>query len=422
MDDVTRCVDNADGGRRQEIVYVMQAIETIGQLAGEIFWLRNLYERPGYEITVVTAPPASRPGTNTAVYEVMLRGLRVVWHDRLRWIDYGGPYGHAVRRVRRADRDVTYLLVNGMKLKVEFAKHAARAGVRYVRLSAEDLARAEGLRRRMGIGGRPLVTLHVREPSTKPQLAYHRYRDADIRRYVPTIEYLLRRGYAVVRLGDRSMQRLPIERPGLVDAPFDTAYEPWVEPCLIGTSRFYVGVPSGPYSVANALGVPVVLTNATVTSDDWGKPGDLFLPKIHYSRRLGRPLRYREVVCSEVVEFYRAEDFERAGLELQENDADDILSAVMEMERRLAGALDPGAAAFGEAVHRRFKAIQRQAHVRLAGLGRDPGCFLMYLSGARLAMGFARRRPWYVEMDRSGRLEVAGRGAKGLCEAGGASV
>ena len=143
----------------------------------------------------------------------------------------------------------------------------------------------------------------------------------------------------------------------------------------------------------------MVLTNATVTTDDWGKPGDLFVPKLHYSRQLGRALTYREVICSELVEFFRTENFERAGVELRQTSADQILAAVQEMNQRLLGTWPRENATFSSAVDMRFKEIQRQAHIRLAGLGRDPGCFLMYLSKARFSTEFARQNPWYLELE-----------------------
>lgn len=385
--------------RPHEIIYVLGGIDTIGQLASESWWLRNLYRPPAYQITVVTWPPETRPRTNRAVYDLCMRGVRVIHSPTKGRIAYPGPYTSAPRTVHGPDGDTTYLLVNGMKLKNEFVKRFREGQeLLYFRLSSEDHQRGRDLRRAMGIPeDAPVVTFHVREPNTKPELAYHTYRDADIANYLPAVEYLISRGYTVVRLGDPTLKRLPAMGPRLVDAPFHPAYNHWVEPCLVACSRFYLGVPSGPYSVAHIFNIPVVVTNATITGDDWGKRGDLYVPKKFFSRRMNRWLTYQEIACSPLINYYRTQDFQRAGIELIENSPEEILGAVIEMEQRITGTFPAREQILSQGFNRKFKDIQRQAHtIRLVGK-EEPLNFMMYWSDALLGYHFARTHPEFLE-------------------------
>ncbi|MBN1124179.1 MAG: TIGR04372 family glycosyltransferase [Sedimentisphaerales bacterium] len=388
--------------RKQKVYYVMRAIETIGQLASEIWWLRNLYERSGIDITVITPPPKSRPKTNLAVYELVMRGINVLWDEFPTWIGYENGYSNEVITKRDPDCDSTYLFMNGRKLKAEFVRLVGQKGPRYFQLNSSDLEQGQRLRRAFGIPEQaPIVTLHVRQSSTKPGLTYHNYRDADINNYLSAIEYLIQRGYYVVRLGDKSMTPLAIRSCQVIDAVFHPACNHWVEPYFIGTSRFYLGVPSGPYSIALAMGIPTVLTNATITQDDWGNPRDIFVPKKHFSRDLNRPLMYQEVVCSEVVLYDRTELFERAKLNLLENTPEEITSAVREMDQRLDGKYLLSGSEYENSISRRLKYIQAQSSQWFKNNCKEPFYFLMNFSKSQISTEYVQENPQYLGLPSS---------------------
>ncbi|NLH16393.1 MAG: TIGR04372 family glycosyltransferase [Phycisphaerae bacterium] len=384
--------------RPHEVVYVLGNMDLIGQLASEAWWVRNLYRPPEYQVTIVTLPLSFRPMTNTAVYEFCMRGIRLVHSTTHGSVPFSSYYESKIQTVQQADRDVTYLRVNGMKLKNEFVKRFREGQeLLYFQLSPEDHQKGRQLRRAMGIpDGAPIVTLHVREAATKPKKTYHNYRDADIANYLPTIQYLLSRGYTVVRLGDPSLKRLPPMGPRLIDAPFHPAYNHWVDLYFVACSQFYVGVPSGPYSVANIFNIPVVLTNATITGDDWGKIGDLYIPKKFYSHRLGRMLSYQEIACSPLINFYKAQEFEQAGIELIENSPEEILGAVVEMDQRICQTYPADEQAISRGMNRKFKAIQRQAHSIRLMAREEPFNFMMFWSGAMLGCHFACTNSYFL--------------------------
>ncbi len=384
--------------RPHEVIYTLANMGLIGQLAGEMWWLRNLYRPPEYQLTVVTSPLAFRPTTNTAVYEICMRGIRLVQSPEHGSVSYPSYYFSDIQTIRQGDRDVTWLRVNGMKLRNEFVKRFREGQeLLYFRLLPEDHRRGQELRQAMGIGSdAPIVTLHVREAGTKPEKTYHNYRDADIGNYLPAIRYLLARGYTVVRLGDPSLKRLPPMGPRLIDAPFHPAYNHWVDPYFVACSRFYLGVPSGPYSLANIFNIPLVITNATINGNDWGNSRDLYVPKKFYSHRLGRYLTYQEIACSPLINFYKTQEFEQVGIELIENTPEEILGAVVEMDQRICGTYPADEQSISREINRRFKAIQQQAHTIRLTAREEPFNFLMFWSGAMLGCHFACTNPYFL--------------------------
>lgn len=392
--------------RPHEVVYVLGNMGLIGQLAAEMWWLRNLYRPPEYQVTVITSPLSFRPTTNLAVYDICMRGIRLVHSATHGAVPFSSYYESKIQTVQQADRDVTYLQVNGMKLKNEFVKRFREGQeLLYFQLSPEDHQKGRQLRRAMGVlDGAPIVTLHVREAATKPEKAYHNYRDADITNYLPAIQYLLARGYTVVRLGDPSLKRLPPMGPRLIDAPFHPAYNHWVDPYFVACSRFYLGVPSGPYSLANIFNIPLVITNATINGNDWGNSRDLYVPKKFYSHRLGRYLTYQEIACSPMINFYKTQEFEQAGIELIENSPQEILGAVVEMDQRICGTYPADEQSISREMNRKFKDIQRQAHTIRLTAQEEPFNFLMFWSGALLGCHFACTNSYFLATPQPARV------------------
>ena len=69
----------------------------------------------------------------------------------------------------------------------------------------------------------------------------------------------------------------------------------------------------------------------------WG-PDDIFIPKTLWLRSEQRFMTFPEIIESGVGRrFHATEDYEKAGIEVIENTADEIAALVMEMDDRLHG-------------------------------------------------------------------------------------
>ena len=140
------------------------------------------------------------------------------------------------------------------------------------RLTLQDKQKGHELRQALKIpDDAKIVTLHVREPGYHWQMEkFYHIRNADIYSYLPALVYLMDNGYHVVRIGDRTMTPLPFTHSRIIDAPFHPLYEDFFDPCFIAESRFYIGMPSGPETLAYIFDIPMLRTNALF---QWGSVG-----------------------------------------------------------------------------------------------------------------------------------------------------
>jgi putative glycosyltransferase (TIGR04372 family) len=241
-------------------------------------------------------------------------------------------------------------------------------------LSAEDQAFGRAKLREMGVpGGAWFVALHVRSPGFHGESTqgYQDHRNADVATYLPLIREVVRRGGWVVRLGDRTMPRLP-RAPGVVDYATGPHKGDRLDVFLCAACRFFVGVASGLAHVPTTFGVPCLLTNWLSNALPVNSRHDLFLPKLVWWEEAGRHLTFDEYFTPEVrARFIMASAIREAGLLPVDNTASELRDAVIEMFDRLDGKTpDPA----DEDRQRRFAAVARRHG--LIAFSRVSGVFL----------------------------------------------
>jgi putative glycosyltransferase (TIGR04372 family) len=378
---------------RKKITYVLAQIDRIGQLADEMFFLRNIYEESEYDIAVVTYPLQLRPRTNIACYNIVMRGIEILHSndDKFMFFSHNTPTD-----MIQAEQDGReYHFIKPARLRERFFEKFRRKEPNYFfSLSQDDIKKGLELRARFGIPpDAQVVTLHVREAGYTPKLTYHSYRDAQIENFIPAVQYLVQQGYYVVRLGDTSMKRLPHISPQVVDAPFHEAYTDMVDPYFIATAVFHMGSQSGPFSVARGFGVPILLINNPILVTDWGLCQSLFVPKKYFSHHLQRYLRYEEILSS-FLDSYRTEDYECNAVELHDNTPQEILRAVMEMLLRLKAKYQ-----LDEQASQRYMQIEEYQH-RIDEYRRrrqlQPPSYGMYGSYMQFSNEFLDMNPWFL--------------------------
>jgi len=94
------------------------------------------------------------------------------------------------------------------------------------------------------------VCLHVREGGFRNDGGRRDYRNANILRYVKAIKHITDAGGWVVRLGDNSMTPLPEGMKQVIDYPFTKHKSGLMDLYLIQNCRFYIGMLSGPWDIA----------------------------------------------------------------------------------------------------------------------------------------------------------------------------
>lgn len=209
-------------------------------------------------------------------------------------------------------------------------EHPMSRGRQYLRLPAKLTDRARALARRLRIEtDRPVVVLHTREHG------YHRlrgqsFRNADVRHYVPAVRELVRRGYAVVRIGDRKMTSIRRDVPGLVELPALDGYDPVLDPYFLERCEFMISCQSGPCSLARALGKPNLVVNGVYNHTTLPEVNELFAFK-RYLDAGGAEMGVEEALRRGAHLFDRTEHFEQAAIRLADTTAEEIHAATLEM-------------------------------------------------------------------------------------------
>lgn len=316
--------------------YYFRQVGRIGELVWQTIMVRNLYSENEYDIVYLVPSFGSSSRVNAAVFELCTRGIQVVT------VNGQGDIDKLIEGNKNNNTPYIFINKSPSQLCKEFFGFLRENKINYsLKLSASDLERGVALKRQLGMPeNAKIVTLHVRSPNTLPGLDYHNYRDADIINYVYTIMYLVKRGYYVIRLGDKSMYPLEDMGPQVIDAPFHPHYCDFFEPYFIAMSKFYIGMQTGPLTLASGFGIPVLLTNALPYPGTWGRKGDIWLFKKYYSHHLARALTYEEIVSSNVINYNCSEIFRESSISLLENTSEELMSAAIEMDDRLSGCYD----------------------------------------------------------------------------------
>ncbi len=181
---------------------------------------------------------------------------------------------------------------------------------------------------------RPLVVLHARD-SGYHRIAAQSYRDANIDAYKGAVEYLLNAGYQVIRIGDRRMPKLRVNRDDYFELPFLDNYSHELDSYLISKARFMIGCQSGPCSYARAFGVPILSINAVLHYTLLPSTQELACFK-KYFRKHSDDGGERQLTLEEAMElgcyhFDNNHQFEQARIRLENAEPKEILLAVKDM-------------------------------------------------------------------------------------------
>jgi putative glycosyltransferase (TIGR04372 family) len=216
------------------------------------------------------------------------------------------------------------------------AGHAARPPL--LRLSRRHRASGEAGLRQLGVpAGAWYVCVHCRESGYDNHTSYHAQRNCQIDNYRLALEAIRARGGWCIRMGDSTMRPLP-PLPGVIDYAHSPLRCDWMDVFLCATARFLLASASGLCVVANVFGTPSAIANQALPSIMYPYgAGDLLIPKLLWSGRLGRYLTFPEVAGGHFAVARFAQCLHRAGLEAHDNTPEDIRDLALELLDELEG-------------------------------------------------------------------------------------
>ena len=130
-----------------------------------------------------------------------------------------------------------------------------------VDLQEEKKEKCEKLLKKYNLNLNKIVCIHVRDHGYYNDASRRGYRNSDIKNYIGVIEYLIQENYLVIRLGDKSAQKLNLNNKNFIDYPFTDLKSDIMDLFLIKECNFYIGTPSGPLDTAWLFNKPTLTTN-----------------------------------------------------------------------------------------------------------------------------------------------------------------
>ena len=180
--------------------------------------------------------------------------------------------------------------------------------------------------------GQKIITLMLRDSKylkqtyTNKDWSYHDYRNSDVSLYSRAVQWLLSRGYFVIRMGNVAHSPLDIMHPSFVDYPFINDQSEMLDLWLFANSDFCITNGSGADILAGFHLKPTLMINfLPLVITHTMHPG-LSVPKRLFSRSLNRYLRVDEMLCQ--ATFYYSQAYIEANLIYSDLSEDEIFKSV----------------------------------------------------------------------------------------------
>lgn len=162
--------------------------------------------------------------------------------------------------------------------------------------------------------------------------SYHNYRNTSISNFYLTAKKLSDINYKVIRIGKFAAEKINSINNEIIDYSFSNYQSDFMDVYLMSKCEFFIGGGSGLEGLAYILKKPCVSTNLVPLSlMDLFHPKKKYIFKHHYSLTLKRNLTLDEIFESGCADFYSAEKFLRAKIELRENSPLEIWNLTKEM-------------------------------------------------------------------------------------------
>jgi len=217
------------------------------------------------------------------------------------------------------------------------------------------------------------VCVHCREDGYKGNVNQS-YRNADINNYLLAMEFIVKQGGWIVRMGDTTMKTISSMKHVLDYAHMDIKSEQ-MDLFLCASCRFLLGSVSGLCHLCNVFGVPTATANRSHYAGilPYGV-SDIGIPKLIWSERLGRYLTFKEILESPVSNFMFDHLFIETNLHPLQNSPEDIKDLAVEMLERAEGRAIY--APEDELLQQRFKALMNKSHYSFGAISRIGRDFL----------------------------------------------
>tara|TARA_R110000868_G_scaffold406832_2_gene687574 strand:+ start:94 stop:1353 length:1260 start_codon:yes stop_codon:yes gene_type:complete len=382
-------------GGGKTLVYMLPAASRLGHMTLEPFYVRHFFGETHDTLAVII---------HDHRFKAHSKGLRRLHEPRITFIESMNRklvmMGHFNARALEIG-PLTWAVISPSAMVRNFVQYLEAGNpINHLKMPGDLTEEGDALLASMGYGDdRPMIVLHVRDMGYLPEMSYHSFRAAKIETYKPAIDYLVSKGYRVIRIGDKTSVKLEHESPLVVDLPHHPDYSDILDVCCMAKARFAITCSSGPESMARALGTPMLTLNGYIQPDYWLNHDDVLLLKTYRDTATGEKISYDSMLSKNLFLETTTEGFERAGITLEDNTPHEILEAVQEMDMRISGTYVPD-----EALDNRFHelSVQHLARYRSELPDIGPGeqdrfeTYAFALPWTRYSQSFMQANPWFL--------------------------
>ena len=186
------------------------------------------------------------------------------------------------------------------------------------------------------------VCVLVRDPSYQRSVvpgdhSAHDFRDSNISKFVPAMQWIADQGVIVYRMGAVVRQPLTPTVPSIVDYASRGMRSELLDVWLAATCEFFVSTATGLDGVANAFRRTRVFADLSQLNSLNLSFDTLSIPKLLFTESDGRLLTLRESVHAGALTFVDTTQLTSRGLGLRGNSPEEIVSVVREAHERRTG-------------------------------------------------------------------------------------
>ena len=215
---------------------------------------------------------------------------------------------------------------------------------RNLEFSSGEMAAGKQYLQEMGLANSDqFVCLLVRDGAYLSKMfdrdfSYHDYRDSDIRTYEKCAKSLAEKGYWVFRMGNEVEEEFDCDSHRIIDYANSEFQSDFLDIWLMAYCNFSISTSTGLDAISEIFRVPMVFVNhLPVGNLKTGDTRHIELFKVLRWKENKRRLRLSEQISTGAINFYTSEEYQDNGIEIEDNNEEEILDAILEMEARLAG-------------------------------------------------------------------------------------
>ena len=185
--------------------------------------------------------------------------------------------------------------------------------------------------------GEPFVCLLVRDKayleSAKHLNAYkqdwdhHNYRNSDISSFEPSIEWLVKQGVWVIRMGKKVSKPLNCKGKRIIDYPFDKNISDLLDIWLFSNCSLCISTLAGADFISDVYRRPLLLINFLPLADLLSWSNSMHVPKNLIWKDSGEELSLKEHFKHS---YHHDKEYKEAGIIIEDLTKDEILESVIE--------------------------------------------------------------------------------------------